>query len=87
MISLSINKFISSIAERGLAITGLLSLNKSKFRSPQSSLGIMVNYRYHLNGIERNHEQYEHSGLVISSQDVTQSANKFRNSIQHTGRE
>jgi len=46
----------------------------------QSSLGIMVNYRYHLDAIERSHEQYAHSGLVISSPDVTRSANKFAKS-------
>lgn len=48
----------------------------------QSSLGIMVNYRYHLDDVERNHEQYEHSGLVISSLGVTRGAKKFRNLIQ-----
>ncbi|MEM7464438.1 MAG: malonyl-CoA decarboxylase [Pseudomonadota bacterium] len=47
-----------------------------------ASLGIMVNYRYQLDEIERNHEQFANSRTVVASASVMQSAKAFRNLIK-----
>ncbi|MDX2481105.1 MAG: malonyl-CoA decarboxylase [Desulfuromusa sp.] len=39
--------------------------------------GMMVNYRYRLDEIERNHEGFANSGLVAASSSVTRLANAF----------
>lgn len=41
------------------------------------SFGIMVNYRYQLDEIERNHEMFANKGLVIASSAVTKSAKTY----------
>ena len=41
------------------------------------SFGIMVNYRYQLDEIERNHEMFANKGLVIASAAVTKAAKAY----------
>ncbi|MGI9400239.1 MAG: malonyl-CoA decarboxylase, partial [Rhizobiaceae bacterium] len=48
----------------------------------QASLGIMVNYRYQLDEIERNHEKFANSRTVVASPSVKQSAKTFRNQVK-----
>ena len=45
------------------------------------SFGIMVNYRYQLDEIERNHEMFANKGLVIASPSVARAAKIFDNTL------
>ena len=46
-----------------------------------SSYGVMVNYRYRLDQIERNHEQYVNSGTVSISGAISRMAASFDNKL------
>ena len=46
-----------------------------------SSFGIMVNYKYRLEQIERNHEQYVNSGTVSVSGAISRMASSFENKL------
>jgi malonyl-CoA decarboxylase len=48
--------------------------------------GMMVNYRYRLDEIERNHEKFANSGLINASTSVTRSANAFDTASANKGK-
>lgn len=47
-----------------------------------TSLGLMVNYKYRLDQIERNHEQYASSGLVSTSAATGKKIGTFENEVR-----